>query len=93
MPVVDDITGEAISASSFTKAEYVLYDVTGNEKITRSLNKGIEIDGDTFVITLTAEMMSANFSGPHSHQLVVFNQSYERLPPLFKGKVEIESVV
>lgn len=91
-PVSDKATGEAIPASSFTNAQYLLVDITGTVKVNLKLGDGIEVVDDQFIIRIGDDLLSGSFRGPHTHQLVAWNSAGDKLPPLFQNKVEIKSV-
>jgi hypothetical protein len=93
VPIVDDVTGEAIPASNFSDAEYIIATKSGNVRLRLSLNQGIVIDGSNFKITIDDGAIDKSFRGAMVHQLVVYNQAGDKLPPVFKNNVKISSVI
>ncbi len=93
VPIVDDVTGEAIPASSFSDAEYALFDYKHDVKVSVKLDHGISVSGETFEIRLEDDIMTDPFLGPHYHQFVVWNQSGDKLPPVFSRPVKVNVVV
>lgn len=93
VPIVDDVTGEAIPASSFSDAEYTLFDYKREVKVAVKLGHGISISGGNFEVRLEDSIMTDQFLGAHYHQFVVWNQSGDKLPPVFSRPVKVNVVV
>lgn len=93
VPVVDDITGEAISASSFTNAEYVIYNANREVRLKLSLGSGIEVENNDFLITIPFAQLSFNGEVQFWHQLRVWNSESLPLPPLFSNPLKIFGVI
>ena len=51
------------------------------------------IDGSNFKITIDDGAIDKSFRGAMVHQLVVYNQAGDKLPPVFKNNVKISSVI
>lgn len=92
VPIVDDVTGEAIPASSFSDAEYIIYNYKYEPVVRLTLGSGISVTGDNFEIRIDDAVMTSDFLGPHFHQLVVWNGQGDKLPPVFNNKVEVVRV-
>lgn len=92
VPVIDDVTGESIPASSFSNAEYILYNFKHEPVVTLSLGSGISVVGSDFEVRLEDTVMISDFLGPHYHQLVVWNALGDKLAPVFNNKVEVVRV-
>jgi len=91
-PISDKETGDTVPASSFIDAQYLLVDITGNVKINLRLGNGIDVVDEKFVIRIGDDLLNSSFRGPHVHQLVAWNSTGDKLPPLFKNNVQIKSV-
>ena len=90
---VDSVYGGEVSASSFTKAEYVIATRCGKIKLKLSLGEGISIDGDNFRIFIDDGAIDSAFKGERIHQLVVWNEVGDKLPPIFKDGIKIGAVI
>lgn len=88
---VRDKNGDIVLPSDFSDAEYILGDATSGAKITLTLGSGITVDGNDFVIHVDDAMI--DFNGTYEHQFVVYDQAGNKLPPVFKRKVKITSVL
>ncbi len=93
VPIVDDVTGEAIPASSFSDAEYIIATRSGKVKLRLTLNKGVTINGTSFEVTIDDALLDNTFRGRFVHQFVVWNLSGDKLPPVFKNELEVSSVI
>lgn len=92
VPIVDDVTGEAIPASSFSDAEYIIYNYKYEPVVRLILGSGILVTGDNLEIRIDDAVMTSDFLGPHFHQLVVWNEQGDKLPPVFNNKVDVVRV-
>lgn len=79
--------------SNFTRAEYLLAQLDDTAILQLSLNDGISIDGNQFVITIPATAITDDMLGTYQHQLILYNSLGEKLPPVFLDKVRIKNVL
>jgi len=93
VPVVDDVTGEAIPASNFSDAEYIIATRSGKVKLRLKLNSGITVAGSNFETKIDDGVLDNTFKGALLHQFVVWNATGDKLPPVFKNKLKISSVI
>lgn len=93
VPIVDDVTGEAIPASSFSDAEYLIATRSGRVKLRLRLNEGITVQGSKFDIKIDDGILNSEFKGPFVHQFVVWNAAGDKLPPVFENELKIRPVI
>ncbi|MBB67934.1 MAG: hypothetical protein CMP19_10425 [Rickettsiales bacterium] len=93
VPVINDASGESVDASSFSRAEYIIASAKGDVRVRLSLDEGVVIKEDAFIIFIDDSKLDKSFKGNFNHQFVVWNESGDKLPPLFMSRIMIERVI
>jgi hypothetical protein len=85
--------GVVINPDNFPKLEYIIADMEGEAVITLTHENGIRKHMDGFLIHIDDKMLTDDIIGKYKHQLVVFNISDDKLPPVFTGKATVKAVI
>lgn len=93
VPLVDSVYGGVVPASSFSRAEYVVATASGRVQLRLSLGEGISVDEDDFRIFIDDKLIDDTFRGEMVHQLVLWNDVGDKIPPVFKDRINIRPVL
>ena len=85
--------GVVINPDNFPKLEYIIADMEGEAVITLTQENGIRKHMDGFLIHIDDKKLTGEIIGKYKHQLVVFNISDDKLPPVFSGKATVKAVI
>lgn len=93
VPVINDASGDLVDASNFSRAEYIIANAKGDVMLRLSLDEGVVIKEDTFIVFIDDSKLDKSFKGNFNHQFVVWNKSGDKLPPVFQEKIRITRVI
>lgn len=85
--------GVVQAPSGFTACVYSIYSASGSLLLSKDLDTGITIDGDDFVVKLDDAEMTMAAGKDYIHQMVVYNSTGDKLPPVFQRTIEIKQVL
>ena len=85
---IEGLDGGPTSNTDYSDVEYLISDRSGNVKLKLTLGQGITRDGPSdFLIHI--DDAAIPFMGAHEHQLVVWDLDGNKLPPVFKRRLNI----